>query len=176
MTIKCPSCGTELANFRGIGGHVRHCNVTTEQLFWLKVDKDGAGGCWLWLGYCQPDGYGQVGIDGSTLNSHRYLYEKVKGLVPDGLEIMHSCDVRNCVNPDHMSVGTDAQNVADKIAKGRIAWGEKCPRRKLSEVQAREILALKGCGPASKYAGKYGVNQGAIHAIWRGASWAYLDK
>jgi hypothetical protein len=87
---------------------------TFEQL----IDK--SSGCWLWTGYIMPNGYGRsAGGKAVTQYAHRYSYEYYKGAIPQGMVIMHSCDVRHCVNPDHLILGTQKDNIADKETKGR---------------------------------------------------------
>lgn len=94
-----------------------------EDRFWEKVQK--TEGCWLWTGTQNGRGYGSI-HDGRretrrTLKAHRVSYELAHGVeVPSTLEVMHSCDNRLCVNPDHLSVGTKADNMRDMSAKGRV--------------------------------------------------------
>ena len=175
--IACPQCGTELENLRGMGGHARHCSITPDQMFWLKVVKAEGDQCWDWLGALQRDGYAHFTARGrKTISAHRYAYEQLVGPIPEGMDLLHSCDNRKCVNPSHTRPGTHLDNMIEMGLRRRRAVGEMCPRRKLSEAQAREILALKGNGPARKFAPQYGVGQGAIQAIWRGDAWAHLQE
>lgn len=87
--------------------------------FWGKVKK--GEGCWEWQGSINTTGYGQIYLGAGRRRSvtHRVSYELAKGPIPDGLVVMHSCDNPRCVNPDHLSVGTHADNAADRDAKGR---------------------------------------------------------
>jgi hypothetical protein len=86
-------------------------------------------GCWLWLGYLRNSGYGLIGVgsqtDGSrTMQSvHKAAYETFIGPVPVGMVVRHKCDVKICVNPDHLAIGTQAQNLAEMVARGRNHWG-----------------------------------------------------
>lgn len=75
-------------------------------------------GCWEWTGW-RAHGYGYFFHEGKDQRAHRVSYELFVGSIPDGLVVMHSCDNRPCVNPDHLSVGTQADNVRDMVAKGR---------------------------------------------------------
>ncbi|MFD5425234.1 HNH endonuclease signature motif containing protein [Streptomyces sp. NPDC127084] len=86
----------------------------------MRVDKDGAGGCWIWTAARGDHGYGTLqGDDGRTVGAHRFSYELHHGPIPEGLLVMHSCDNPPCVNPDHLSVGTHADNMRDMATKGR---------------------------------------------------------
>ncbi|MFD9905613.1 HNH endonuclease signature motif containing protein [Streptomyces sp. NPDC059063] len=88
--------------------------------FWLRVDRNAPGGCWLWTGARGDHGYGTLqGDDGRTVGAHRFSYTLHHGPIPDGLLVMHSCDNPPCANPAHLSVGTHADNMRDMAAKGR---------------------------------------------------------
>lgn len=89
-----------------------------------KIDLIGwtedENGCWVWNGRRDRDGYGLVDdVRAVPVSAHRVAYGKWVGPVPDGKVLMHSCDNRPCINPDHLSIGTQADNLADMIAKGR---------------------------------------------------------
>lgn len=94
---------------------------TLEDRLWSRVDK--SGDCWLWTGYIHPQrGYGQIsrGRRGEgLLEVHRLSYELSNGPIPDGMMVLHSCDVRNCVNPSHLRVGTHQDNMDDMWSRGR---------------------------------------------------------
>ncbi len=88
----------------------------TQDKFMSQVDKM-RDGCWLWRGRIQQIwGYGYLG-KGSR--AHRVSYQLFKGVIPKGMHVLHSCDVRHCVNPDHLRIGTHAENMRDKMSKGR---------------------------------------------------------
>lgn len=94
---------------------------TVEQRFWSKVQK--TDGCWLWMGRT-AGGYGRFDKPGRvSIAAHKWLWVELYGDVPDGLELCHRCDVRNCVKPGHLFLGTRADNMQDMIAKGRgYSW------------------------------------------------------
>lgn len=92
---------------------------TEEERFWAKVDK--SGDCWLWQGARNPHGYGQFSRNGRHVVAHRVSWGWRHGAVPDGYLLCHRCDVPGCVNPDHLFVGTQSDNMRDCAAKGRIA-------------------------------------------------------
>ena len=84
-----------------------------------SVEIDQKNQCWNWIGKTISAGYGMVLHDGMQRSSHRFSYEMHKGDIPSGLVILHSCDNRRCVNPDHLTAGTQSQNMRDMVQKGR---------------------------------------------------------
>ncbi|MCI0564461.1 MAG: HNH endonuclease [Nitrososphaera sp.] len=103
---------------------------------WSKIDKTET--CWLWTGKKKCSGYGLIPKGGPGKNSpalrvHRVMWELTFGPIPEGQKILHKCDVRHCVNPEHLFLGTQADNLADCKDKGR-AWYQQpnasdCVRR-----------------------------------------------
>jgi hypothetical protein len=76
------------------------------QQFWLRIQKEGANGCWIWCGATFNHGYGKVSREGKHLLAHRIAYELTKGIIPEGMFICHTCDTQLCVNPSHLYIGT----------------------------------------------------------------------
>lgn len=134
-------------------------------------------GCWYWTGSLNMWGYGMIGVSDKLKGAHRVSYELYKGKIPDGLFVLHSCDNRACVNPDHLRIGTQLDNLLEMQDKGRkaILRGIANPRHKLNEVQVREILSLKGKMKAIEIAKKYGLEHRTIYDIFSGRRWRHLS-
>lgn len=143
--------------------------------FWGKVDQTGE--CWVWTAARYPNGYGIfVAKKGeSPEGAHRVAYRLVHGRIPKGMQILHRCDNRACVRPDHLFAGTQGDNIADMHAKKR--WkrrkrvdqrGEKNPNAILSDAQVAQMLAdlAAGEGPVS-VARRFGIHYKTLWAIRR---------
>lgn len=125
-----------------------------------------SGDCWLWNKAIADTGYGILNFNGKTIAAHRLSYKLHKGEIPKGLFVMHSCDVRACINPDHLRLGTNADNVADMVSKGRIARGMTRRDCKLSDNDVLEIRRLCGDGiPHKDIALMFGVARPTITQI-----------
>jgi hypothetical protein len=86
--------------------------------FWPRVRKTDT--CWLWIGHKSRPGYGALNLKGKHVRVHRFSWLLHFGEIPTGMSILHRCDVRNCVNPSHLFLGTQADNMKDAGKKGRI--------------------------------------------------------
>jgi hypothetical protein len=102
--------------------------VPAEDRFWSKVRKAGPAECWLWLGAHGKRSYGKFWDGSAYLDAHRFVWRISNGAIPDGLFVLHTCDVRLCVNPAHLWLGTHADNMRDMTAKGRQCRGEEKSR------------------------------------------------
>ena len=91
--------------------------MSMEDRFFQKVRKTDS--CWLWTGALNSRGYGAFGVNGKSVSAHRYSYETYVGPIPEGMVVCHSCDIRNCVNPQHLWVGSTADNNKDMFQKER---------------------------------------------------------
>jgi len=133
------------------------------------IQMDPNGGCWLWEGALNSHGYGQLRSKREPYKMvHRLSYEHHKGPIPDGLLVCHKCDVRACVNPDHLFVGTYSDNSRDAVSKGR--WvnnsGERHGMAKLSNQQVASLREdLKGGMTQRKAASKYGISPCTVWEI-----------
>lgn len=144
--------------------------------FWDKVEKTES--CWLWRGALGRFGYGAVHRSSGSRKAHRVAWELTKGPIPDALCVMHTCDVPACVNPDHLRLGSYADNNADMAAKGRARKiGRRGPRNnaaKLTEPAVLEIIA--STGSAREVAAIHGVCKKAVLDIRHGRTWGYLSN
>lgn len=171
---------------RYISGH--HARLTYEEKvssFWSNVaitaDDDK---CWLWTANRIPNGYGQKRWNNKNDYAHRVSWMITNGEIPQGLEILHSCDVRNCVNPKHLSVGTRLDNVRDMINKNRQApilpnqrAGENNGNHKLTLTQVREMRSIFAMGGITKkeLSVRYGVSDSLISTIINFKTWKDED-
>lgn len=155
-------------------GTARH--VSTEDRFMQRVRKLKSG-CWSWVGSKDQDGYAifRAHVNGVTLHrGHRASYAMFKGEIVDGLHVCHTCDNPNCVNPDHLFLGTNDENMKDKIAKGRarVLRGEESVHAKLTEEQAQAILL--DARPYMQIAADYGIAAATVGSIKQRQSWQHL--
>lgn len=134
---------------------------------------NGAEGCWLWTGPLERIGYARICVNGRMTYVHRVAYELVNGPIPDGAEVMHRCDVRNCINPAHLQLGTHRENMADCKRKGRLAVGERAGRARITAAQAAEIRTRYIPHKVStvKLGREYGISHETVRAIIQGRSW-----
>lgn len=93
---------------------------TNRQLaFWNRVAIGELSECWLWIGDVSEAGYGVFSVNHTGTGAHRVAYEYANGIIPDGMNVCHRCDVPPCVNPNHLFLGTHQDNMDDKVSKGR---------------------------------------------------------
>ena len=110
----------------------------------LRMDPDwwssrvavADSGCWLWQKFLSR-GYGHIWMNGRNHGAHRVAWASRNGPVPDGMFVCHSCDVRSCVNPEHLFIGTQQDNIQDARSKGRLATGLKHGRHTHPETNPR---------------------------------------
>jgi hypothetical protein len=144
------------------------------------------GECWEWKSSLDSRGYGRVWFDGKVQKAHRVVYELVNGPIPEGEGyhgtcVCHKCDNRKCVNPDHLFLGSNADNVRDMKSKGRGVTpklkGEAHGCAKLTADQVREIRRLRAEGLTQQaIADRFGIGQPLVSRIVNGKCWAHLQE
>jgi hypothetical protein len=144
--------------------------------FWDKAHK--TEGCWNWISSKHRNGYGYICVVRRSRLAHRVAWELTNGPIPAGLLVLHRCDNRRCVRPDHLFLGTQADNLRDMDAKGRRrnadVRGEKNPAAKLTALQAQEVRLRyqPRVMTRSRLAVEYGVSKALIDKILSNDVWA----
>lgn len=134
-------------------------------------------GCWLWGRAVSSNGYGFMWVSERRRyqNTHRASYEAFVGPIARGLQVLHRCDVRLCVNPAHLFLGTQKDNIADMIAKGRDnrPRGERAGTAKLTAEKVRAIRKITG-KTSRQIAVEFGVGKSTINAVRDRTAWKHL--
>lgn len=163
---------------------------SAEERFFNLITKDESG-CWLWKGFRYRNGYGEFYYKGKKL-AHRAAYMMFKGEIPKGMFVLHKCDVRNCVNVEHLWLGTAKDNSQDMAKKERSALGDKngsrkCPERlptgddhvnsKLTCSKVKVLWKMWNGGGVSQsgLARKFGVSKATIRQVLTGMTWRHVE-
>lgn len=146
--------------------------------FWAKTKLNEVTGCIEWTGAKSKYGYGNYGKDYTTVRAHRYAYELCKGFIPEGKIILHDCDNRLCVNPDHLAVGTYLENTQDMFLRGRNQdnKGVKNHGAKVNETQVYMIRALSRIETFSRLSRLFHISVASISAICQRKNWSHLPE
>lgn len=152
-----------------------HSNL--EQRFWAKVSKSASDECWLWTAARSRHGYGVIRLGGAgngNILAHRLSWELHNGPT-GGLYVLHRCDVPACVNPNHLFLGTQADNMKDMFRKGRGEHvrvpdhrGTRNPMARLSDEDIKEIRTLAGQWTQRAIAARFDIDPSHVCKIVRG--------
>ncbi len=151
--------------------------VTREE-FEALAHPEPMSGCWLWMGAVNGDGYGRVWVKTArnrTPRANRTAWSLYRGPIAAGLSVLHRCDNRLCVNPDHLFLGTQADNMRDMAKKGRSTQGSRHPAAILCEGDINPIRARLAAGQSAReIAADYGVSGAVIYAINARRRWNHV--
>ena len=142
-------------------------------------------GCWIWMGAYSgkpPYDYGKFGLDGESLWAHRVSWMVYKGVIPSGLNICHKCDTSLCVNPEHLFLGTQRDNIRDAITKKRmnphcnkVGAGERGENHHCAKLTDKEILEIRISNKSQRVlAGQYNIDQSIISKIKHFKIWKHI--
>ena len=157
-----------------------HKYTTSDVLRFQEHVKISESGCHEWYGAIQSNGYGVLRVDGKPMLSHRISWELENDSVPKGMCVLHRCDNRRCVNPEHLFVGTQADNMRDAVSKGRMGnknpmKGEGHARSRLTEDDVRAIRCAHESGETnSSIARRYDVSGTHIGYIVNRKLWKHI--
>lgn len=143
----------------------------------LSFVEKSEGGCWLWTGRRDKDGYGVFGAKRNgknyTWRAHRFALAELAGVdVDNDLVTLHSCDNPPCVNPAHLSLGTNLDNIADRQRKGRTPVGSQAGAAKLTEADI--VLIREATGTLKSIGERFGVSLSSIHLIKKAKIWRHV--
>lgn len=139
--------------------------------FWRRVEK--TEGCWLWTGFINPKtGYGSFWREGKGVSAHRVSWELANGPLAEGEAVLHKCDVRACVRPDHLFKGDAAANMQDCIAKGRLPFGSGLSPAQVLEARHR----VEGGESRRSIARGFGVTKSTVARAVRGDTYRSIGE
>lgn len=132
--------------------------------------------CWEYTGGISSNGYGNVNLaTGGTRSAHRVAWEQEYGPIPKGMFVLHRCDNKLCIRPQHLFLGTQADNVADKVSKNRQARGELSGSATLTEEEVKLIRWLTGEGYTDvEVALQFGVTNTTVGQIRKRKTWRHI--
>lgn len=181
--VKC-DCGTvKSISFSGTSAKSCGClhtpmdDIYHEQLK-LRIKENSfinSSGCWNWLLQLDKAGYGCATYRQKPMRSHQLSWTVFKGKIPNKMFVCHSCDNRQCCNPDHLFLGTHRHNTDDMVSKGRQAKGEKKPNTTLTDENVLEIRRLYTVGLTQVEIGKlFSIRQSKVSLIVRRQAWKHI--
>ena len=153
------------------GGLLRRYRITEAQAFAAYMPGNPPEeGCWDWTGYTDPNGYGRFGLAGKHIPAHVASYRIYCGPVTD--YVLHDCDRRICVQPKHLHLGSNLENIAERNERNRTACGERSGRSKLTDP---DVLWIRSTTLSNaKIADLLGVDRSTISVIRSGRTWRHL--
>lgn len=148
---------------------------STRERFEEKIERIPFSTCWIWTGASGANGYGRVTARQQCHSAHRLAWLLFRGDIPAGLHVLHTCDVRCCVNPEHLFLGTVQDNSDDMVQKRRQTFGTRHPMVKLNDDAVREIRRLMSEGAkGERVARQFSVSGATISLIHHGKIWKHV--
>jgi len=148
---------------------------SAKRRFWKRTAL--SDNCWEWIGNISCKGYGQIAVKGRTVGAHRFSWIIHNNAIPEGLQVLHKCDNRRCVNPNHLFLGTPQDNIDDMVNKERHARGSKNGSSKLNENDIVKILMLRRNGLTyGQIAEHFTVSDRQIEKICRRERWKHITE
>jgi hypothetical protein len=161
--------------------------------FWSHItpvlNREDLGECWEWQGNKQNKGYGTLVVRGKRVSAHRYAWTLTNGDIPERMCVLHKCDVRHCINPAHLFLGTFKDNSDDMVSKGRggpalhkpgelnpqavLTWEQALAIREegLEVLEAERLYGIPRYGYLTRIGRRYGVSPGVVKPIIEGKTW-----
>jgi len=153
-------------------GNNQFSSKTKLELFQEKYIMDENTGCWNWIARKNPKGYGQFHLGKTIYQAHRASWVLYKGEIPEGLWVLHICDNPSCVNPNHLFLGTNDDNMKDMARKGRSTRGERSHTCKINEDIVKEIRNSKET--AKQLSKKFGLSVYGIYQVKYRKTWKWV--
>lgn len=136
---------------------------------------ENANGCWIWQRGLDKNGYGRSSINRKGVQAHRVSWVIHKGKIPDGMQVLHRCDNPPCVNPEHLFLGNNADNMTDKMKKNRQTRGHDVNTSKINASDVFRIRGLLSEGWSGRKISKLlGLKDHHVYDIKNGRSWRWL--
>ena len=148
--------------------------MSVAKRFWSKVDKRGPDDCWPWTAAVDTSGYGKVWTPRGPTRAPRMAFAILAGVMPNSSQhVLHSCDNRLCVNPSHLSLGTNAENMRQMAFRDRSTYGERSARAKLTEATVRIMRHQYASGSTlNELVTVHDVSQTTVRYAVSGITWA----
>lgn len=167
---------TNPLNYRRSRSDLRRWPLSPEDRFWASVDKESSDkGCWLWTGEVASGGYGRFNIRGGRQLAHRLSWIVSNGPIDGDLCVLHRCDVRHCVNPSHLFLGTIKDNTQDMLRKGR---GNKTQGARVwsARVSDDDVRAIRASRTSHRWIARaYGISEFTVSKIRQRKSWRHIQ-
>ncbi len=162
-----------LKSYYGSYDAIPESKLSRIEFFNANIKKSEVSDCILWCGRIDKLGYGMIWNGQKAVKAHRFSWELVNGKIPDGINCLHKCDIRNCVNVEHLFLGSQQDNIKDMVNKKRNVLGWQ----KLNPLQVKLIKKLISCGCHDvDIATAFNVHRDTIRCIRNGKNWSHISE